>query len=97
MTDRRTDPSLQDLHRGLLIGAAVMFAIGSLAGMAGFALAGVAVLSAGRRWVHRAELTPQQLAKLKWEQAKAAAGAGAGAWRDTEQTTTSLSREGSAT
>jgi hypothetical protein len=53
---------------------------------------------AGRRWYQRADLTPQQLAKLKWEQARAAAGAGAGAWRDTEAATySSRSRAGSIT
>ena len=45
---------------------------------------GGAVAAPRRRWYRRADLPPQDLAKLKWEQAKAAAGAGAGAWRDTE-------------
>ena len=62
-----------------------MLAVASLAGMAGFALVGAAVIAAGRRWYRRADLTPQQLANLKWQQTKAAVGAGAGAWRDTEK------------
>ncbi|WP_147201207.1 hypothetical protein [Pseudonocardia asaccharolytica] len=86
MTDRRTDPSLQDLNPGLLLGAALMLAVGGVLGLAGIALGGAAVIAASRRWYHRADLPPSQLAKLKWEQAKAAAGAGAGAWRDTEET-----------
>jgi hypothetical protein len=53
MIDHRTDPSLKDLNRGMLV-------------------------------VARADLTAGQVAKLKWEQARAAAGAGAGAWRDRE-------------
>ncbi|MFD1531561.1 hypothetical protein [Pseudonocardia aurantiaca] len=85
MTDRQTDPSLQDLNRELLIGGAVMLAVASLAGMAGFAMVGAAVIAASRRWYRRADLAPQQLANLKWQQAKAAMGAGAGAWRDTEK------------
>jgi hypothetical protein len=85
MTDSRTDPSLQDLNRGLLIGAAVLFAVASVAGLAGIAMFGTAVLAASRRWYRRADLAPQQLANLKWQQAKAAVGAGAGAWRDTEK------------
>ena len=85
MTDRRTDPSLQDLNRELLIGGAVMLAVASVAGMAGFAMVGAALIAASRRWYRRADLSPQQLANLKWQQAKAAMGAGAGAWRDTEK------------
>ena len=30
------------------------------------------------------DLPPHEIARLKWEQTKAAAGASAGAWRDTE-------------
>jgi hypothetical protein len=85
MSDRRTDPSLQDLNRGTLIAAAALCAIGSLLGLSGVALAVGAVVGAGRRWYLRADLPPQQLARLKWEQAKAVAGASAGAWRSAEQ------------
>ncbi len=85
MSDRRTDPSLQDLNRGTLIAAAALCAIGSMLGLMGLALAAAAVAAAGQRWYRRADLPPSQLARLKWEQAKAAAGAGAGAWSNTEQ------------
>lgn len=50
-----------------------------------FAMAAAAVVAAARRWYRRADLAPQDLANLKWQQAKAAVGAGAGAWRDTER------------
>ena len=53
-------------------------------GATGFALGAAAVVFAGRTWCRRADLTPNQLARLKWEQARAAAGAGAGAWRERE-------------
>ena len=43
-----------------------------------------ALATADRRWCSRADLAPADLARLKWEQAKAAAGAGSGAWRETE-------------
>jgi hypothetical protein len=85
MSDRRTDPSLKDLNRGALIAAAVLCALGSILGLMGFTLVVGAVVGAWRRWYRRADLPAHQLAKLKWEQAKAAAGASAGAWRDTEQ------------
>ena len=87
MVDRRTDPSLQDLNRGMLVMAAALVVAGCVLGASGFALGAAAVVAAGRRWYQRADLTPNQLAKLKWEQARAAAGAGAGAWRDTELNT----------
>jgi hypothetical protein len=85
MSDRRTDPSLQDLDRRMLIAAAALCAIGSIIGLSGLTLAFGAVIGAGRRWYRRADLPAHQLARLKWEQAKAAAGAGAGAWHVTEQ------------
>ena len=85
MTDARTDPSLQDLPRGMLIAAAALVAVGSLLGMIGFVLSGAAVIAACRRWYRRADLPPNELARLKCEQAKSAVGAGAGAWRGTEQ------------
>jgi hypothetical protein len=37
MSERRTDPSLHDLNRGLLISAGVLLAVASAAGLAGFA------------------------------------------------------------
>ena len=96
MSDRLTDPSLQDLNRGMLFAAAVLCAIGSVLGLLGVATAVAAVVGAGRRWYRRADLPPNALARLKWEQAKAAAGASAGAWRVAEQEKyTPRSREGS--
>ena len=81
---RRTDPSLQDLPRELLAVAAVLIAAGSALGLAGLATGAVALATAGRRWYSRADLSPGELARLKWEQAKAAAGASSGAWREAE-------------
>jgi hypothetical protein len=87
MVDRRTDPSLHDLNRGMVVLAAALVVAGCVIGASGFGLAAAAAVGAGRRWYRRADLTPNQLAKLKWEQARAAGGAGAGAWRDTERNT----------
>ena len=84
MTDRRTDPSLQDLNRRIVVAAAALVVAGGVLAASGFALGAAAVVFAGRSWCRRAELTPNQLARLKWEQARAAAGAGAGAWREAE-------------
>ncbi|HLU55976.1 MAG TPA: hypothetical protein VKZ81_10990 [Pseudonocardia sp.] len=85
MDERRTDPSVQDLNRGVLIAAAVLFAVAGLAGPAGFAMFCAALFGATRSWVRRADLGPRELATLKWRQAEAAAGAGAGAWQDHEK------------
>jgi hypothetical protein len=93
MTYRRTDPSLQDLHRGMLGVAAVLLGVSGLLGFAGVVVCGAAAAVAGRRWYHRADLPPNELARLKWEQAKAAANAGSGAWRDLEMAKYSPRRE----
>ena len=85
MTNHRTDPSIQDVHRGLVMAAVIMVLAGTAVGAAGLAVAGVAVISSGRRWSRRVEMSPGDLAKLKWGQARASAGAVAGAWRDAEQ------------
>jgi hypothetical protein len=84
MTERRTDPILQDVHRGLFIAAAAMLLAGSVIGLTGLGLGGAAVIASGRRWHRRVDLPANEIAKLKWEQARAAASAGAGAWRDAE-------------
>ncbi len=86
MDPRPTDPSLSDIdRRAVLTAAALLMGVGGLVGAAGFLVAGGALVAACRRWYRRADLPPQDLAKLKWEQAKAAAGAGGtGVWRDTE-------------
>jgi hypothetical protein len=81
---RRTDPSIQDLPRETLIIAAVLMGLGGVLGLAGAATGAAALATACRRWYSRADLTPSELARLKWEQAKAVAGASTGAWRDTE-------------
>jgi flagellar biosynthesis component FlhA len=85
MTEHRTDPSLQDLNRGLLIAAGVLLAVASVAGLAGFATFSAALIAATRRWYHRADMAPQHLANLKWQQARAAMEAGTGAWREAEK------------
>jgi hypothetical protein len=54
MIDRRTDPSLQDLNRGMLVMAAALVVAGCVLGASGFALGAAAVVGAGRRWYQRA-------------------------------------------
>ena len=85
MNDRWTDPAPEDLHRGLFVAAAALAAAGAVLGLAGIAVAGAAVVVSGRRWTRRVELSPNDLAKLKWQQMRAAVNAGACAWRDSDQ------------
>ena len=81
---RQTDPSLQDVPRGMLAAAALLIGLASLIGLAGLATVAAALATACRRWYGRADLAPADLARLKWEQARAAAAASSGAWRQTE-------------
>jgi hypothetical protein len=80
MTDRalETDSST---NRGLLVAGGVLVGVGGLAGFTGMLLLSSALVSATRRWVQQLEQPPSQIAKLKWQQARAAASAGAHAWR----------------
>ena len=87
MAELGTNPSLQDLDRRLLVGAAVMLAVAAVAGLAGLTMISAALVTAARRWYRRVDLPPHEIANLKWHQAKAAMGAGAGAWRDVERST----------
>ena len=84
MDQRRTDWSADDINGGTVLVAALLVGIGSLLAMAGLSVACAALVAASRRWYHRVDLPPHEIARLKWEQTKAAAGASAGAWRDTE-------------
>jgi hypothetical protein len=83
--DRRTDWSLQDVNRSAVLAAALLIGIGGLLGLIGLSVGGAALATACRRWYRRVDLPPHELARLKWEQARAAAGAGAGAWQETEE------------
>jgi hypothetical protein len=79
-----TDQALQTdsgTNRGLLVAGGVLIGVGGLAGFTGMLLLSSALVSATRRWVQQLEQPPAQIAKLKWQQARAAASAGAQAWR----------------
>jgi hypothetical protein len=74
------------LNRSLLVGGGVLVGIGGLLGVTGAALVGSALLSATRQWVNQLERPPSEIARRKWQQARAAAAAGADAWRNGPQT-----------
>jgi hypothetical protein len=74
------------LNRSLLVGGGVLVAIGGFLGVAGTVLVGSAILAATRQWANQLEQPPSEIAKRRWQQAKAAASAGADAWRNGPQT-----------
>jgi hypothetical protein len=81
MADLSSKGDIQ-LNRSLLVGGGVLVALGGLLGFTGMALVASALISATRRWVDHLERPPSEMARRRWEQAKAAASAGAAAWRN---------------
>ena len=79
------------VNRSLLVGGGLLVGIGGLLGFTGMVLVGSALLSATRQWVNQREQPPSELARRKFQQAKAAASAGAKAWRNGPQTRSSPS------
>jgi len=59
-----------------LIGASVVF------GIAGLVISGTVAISATRRWINQLDVPPNELARQKWAQARAATTAGASAWQN---------------
>jgi hypothetical protein len=74
------------VNRSLLVGEGVLVGIGGLLGFTGVVLIGSALLSATRQWVKQLGQPPSEMARRKWQQARAAASAGAEAWRNRPQT-----------
>ena len=66
----------------VLLAGGVLAGIGGLLGCAGALLVSSALVSASRRWVRQLDPPPSTMAKVKWQQARAATTAGARAWRD---------------
>jgi hypothetical protein len=66
----------------LLVAGGVLAGIGGLLGCVGALLVSSALVSASRRWVRQLDPPPSAMAKVKWQQARAATTAGARAWRD---------------
>jgi hypothetical protein len=67
--------------RPLMVGA-VLMGVGGALGLAGFAVGGIALMSAARRWIQDMEQPPTEVVKHHWERTKAATAAGASAWHD---------------
>ena len=81
MSDAASRGDLQ-LSRRRIAGGGVLIGIGGLLGFTGMLLVGSAIVSAVRQRVNQLEQPPSELAKRKWQQARAATTAGAKAWRN---------------
>lgn len=69
------------LNKGMLVGGAVLVGVGGLLGATGVLLGATAFVSATRRWIRQVERPPTDMARRKFEQARAATLAGAKAWQ----------------
>ena len=83
------------VRSGPLLVGGILIGIGAVAAMAGAAVAGTHLAAATRAWIKELETPPSQLARLKWEQAKAAAASGAATWQDHPNAKIGLARRSS--
>jgi hypothetical protein len=95
MTDSQPAGNWPQVRSGPLVVGGILIGIGALVAMAGVAVAGTHLVAATRAWTKELETPPGQLARLKWEQAKAAAAGGAATWRDHPNAKVGLSRRAS--
>jgi hypothetical protein len=59
-----------------------MIAAGAIVGVAGMVISGTVLLAATKRWIDELDVSPNELARQKWAQARAATMAGATAWQN---------------
>jgi hypothetical protein len=81
MSNAASTGEVQLNRRPLAVGG-VLIGIGGLLGFTGMLLVSSAIISAARQRVNQLEQPPREIAKLKWQQARAATTAGANAWRN---------------
>src|SRR5271169_3502401 len=65
-----------------LVTGGSLVAVGGLIALAGVIVGGLHLIAATRQWISEMEVPPNELARLKWAQAKAAASAGVGGWQN---------------
>lgn len=70
------------LNNGPLIFGAALMGVGGILGVAGFAVGGMTLMSAARRWIRDMEQPPSEIVKQHWQKTKAATSAGAEAWNN---------------
>lgn len=91
---RRSAMDWPEVNTGPLMVGGILIGVGALMALAGLAVAGTHVFAATRAWIKDLETPPDQVARLKWEQAKAAAAAGQSAWRKHPNAEVHLVRSG---
>lgn len=69
------------VRSGPLMVGGILIGIGAVIALTGMAVAGTHVAAATRSWMKGLDTPPDQLARLRWEQAKTAVAAGADSWR----------------
>ena len=83
------------VRSGPLVVGGILIGIGAVVAMVGVAVAGTHLAAATRAWMNELETPPSQLARLKWEQAKAAAASGTSTWREHPNAKVGLARRDS--
>ena len=94
-TDIQQAGNWPQVRSGPLVVGGILIGIGAVVAMVGVAVAGTHLAAATRAWIKELETPPGQLARLKWEQAKAAAVTGSAAWRDHPNAKIGLARRDS--
>ncbi|MHA6793968.1 hypothetical protein ACVGVM_10740 [Pseudonocardia bannensis] len=80
MTNQDTHAARPELDRLLVTGVTLAGAATAL-GLAGLAMSIVVLLGHFRRWMRQTDVTPSEIARHRWTQARAATTAGREAWR----------------
>jgi hypothetical protein len=95
ITDSQPAGNWPQVRSGPLVLGGILIGVGAVVAMAGAAVAGAHLAAATRAWIKQLETPPGQLARLKWEQARAAAASGAASWRDHPNAKVGLARRAS--
>ena len=95
VTDGQPAGNWPQLRSGPLVVGGILIGAGALVALVGVAIAGTHLAAATRSWIKELETPPSQLARLKWEQAKAAAVSGSATWRDHPNAKVGLARRSS--
>jgi hypothetical protein len=96
VTDSQPAGNWPQVRSGPLVVGGILIGVGAVVAMVGVAVAGTHLAVATRSWIRELETSPSELARLKWEQAKAAAASGTATWRDHPNAKIGLARRSSA-
>jgi hypothetical protein len=81
-THSQPNSNWPQVRSGPLVVGGTLIGISAVVALAGVTVVGTHLVAATRTWISELETPPGKLARLKWEQAKAAAASGAATWRD---------------